>query len=251
MNTPPANHRPVVIAPTYNNARTVAQVLRRVQALGLPIIAVNDGSTDDTARVLHAWHHTGSADVTATRRVIHHPANRGKAGALITGFHHARDEGYTHAITIDTDLQHDPEDIPALLALSQADPEALVLGMRRDDLAGTPWRSLAGRRWSSRLIRWECGLRVTDSQSGLRVYPVSLAHKARCRAGRYGYETEIIVRARWLGHPVIESPITSRYLPVEESVSHFRPVTDTMRVLGIHFRLLPQSPWYRLRMPRR
>jgi len=245
-----SSHRAVVVAPTYNNDRTVVTILQRVYALGLPIIVVNDGSTDNTAGRLDAWHATQPTDDGApVSRVVHHAGNRGKAAAMNTGFAEAHAMGFTHAVTIDTDLQHDPEDIPTLMQASIVQPTALVLGERRDDLANTPARSLVGRRWSNRAIFVECGLRITDSQSGLRVYPLSLVMRANCRAGFYGYETEIIVRAVWMGHPVARVPITSRYLPENERVSHFRPLTDTVRCMRVHLRLLPQSPWYRLRRP--
>src|SRR5690349_15943341 len=116
--------RPVVIAPTYNNARTLAGVLDRVVALGLPVIVVNDGATDGTAEVLGRWVGTQGG----RGRVVTHDVNRGKAAALRTGFRAAAEAGYTHAATIDTDGQLDPEQIPALVKLAAENPAALVLG---------------------------------------------------------------------------------------------------------------------------
>src|SRR5687768_7294813 len=92
-----APFRPVVIAPTYNNAGTVIGVLRRVESVGLPLIVVNDGSTDATAARLREWEagpHAGDV------RVLTHPRNRGKADALRTGFAAAAATGHTHAVTI-------------------------------------------------------------------------------------------------------------------------------------------------------
>jgi len=237
-------YRIAVLMPTYNNAGTLGEVFDRVAALDLSgiatvgIVVVNDGSTDQTAAVLEAC---AIDSPGVTRVVVTHPSNHGKAAALHSGFAEARRLGATHAATIDTDLQHDPEDIPRLIEVSMKAPDALVIGARGDDLEGMPARSLVGRRLSNLGVRLASGVRVTDSQSGLRVYPLSLVENVRCRSGRYGFETEIITRAGWLGRPTIEVPITSRYLPLERRVSHFRPWVDSLRCIAMHARLLGGS----------
>ena len=226
---------PAVVLPTYNNCRTLPEVLSRVAALGLPIIVVNDGCTDETAAVLDSWRR---ANPNADLRVLSHAHNRGKAAALRTGFAAAMEAGFTHAVTIDTDGQHDPEYIPALLDLARRSPEAYVLGVRDDRHADYPARSRTGRRISNLFIRLESGLKVSDSQCGLRVYPMELVRTVRVRAGRFGYETEIITRAAWAGCPIVESPVNTRYLPPGQRVSHFRPVLDTLRAISMHVRLV-------------
>lgn len=241
-----SSHRAAVILPTFNNAGTVLQVLDRVVAQGLPVFVVDDGSTDATAKVLDRWQQTQGAGVHAVR-VLRHERNQGKAAGLLTGFAAAGAAGFSHLVTLDTDLQHDPEEIPALLAASRAEPAALILGARRDDLAGMPARCLLGRRLSNRTVQVASGVRVTDSQSGFRVYPRSLLDRARCRSGRYSFETEIIVWAGWLGVPVREVPIASRYLPVDQRVSHFRPWRDSMRGLQLQLRLVFRGLGWRLR----
>ena len=138
---PADTFNPVVVAPTYNNARTLGEILAGVVAVDLPLIVVNDGSTDATAEVLDAVRQ-GHASVA----VLTHPRNRGKAAALQSGFTTAHDAGYTHAVSIDTDGQHDPAEIPKLLARAKESPEALVLGLRDDDAPGYPARSRFGRR---------------------------------------------------------------------------------------------------------
>src|SRR5258706_2683139 len=96
--------RPVVIAPTYNNAGTLGEILGGLFALDLPVIIVNDGSTDDTAQILAQWNERRQASQVV---ILTHARNRGKAAALRTGFAAAADSGFTHAVTIDTDSQHD------------------------------------------------------------------------------------------------------------------------------------------------
>src|SRR5260221_10677818 len=101
---------PAVIAPTFNNARTLLVVLRGIEESDLPVIVINDGCTDGTADLLQAWQQSGER-----RSVLTHGVNRGKAAALRTGFAHAVAGGFTHAVTIDTDGQLDPAEIPKLL----------------------------------------------------------------------------------------------------------------------------------------
>lgn len=227
--------RPVIVMPTYNNRRTLPDVLRRAAALDLPMILVDDGCTDGTPDAVRQWR---QACPRAELRVLTHRRNRGKAAALRTGFAAAMREGFTHAVTIDTDAQHDPAYIPRLLEVADESPEAYVLGVRDDRHAEYPARSRTGRRISNLLIRLESGLRVHDSQCGLRVYPMELVRTVTVRAGRFGYETEIITRAAWAGCPIIEAPVNTRYLPPDQRVSHFRPVIDTLRAIRMHVRLL-------------
>src|SRR6478672_1886515 len=157
---------PVVVMPTFNNDRTLADVIARVALHSLPMIVVNDGCTDSTRAVLEKWkreHPHAKLDVQA------HAVNRGKAAALKTGFAAANHSGFTHAITIDTDGQHDPEEIPALLEAARANQDAYVLGYRDDTRPDYPAKSRVGRRISNAFIHLESGLRVRDSQCGMRV----------------------------------------------------------------------------------
>jgi uncharacterized protein (DUF2062 family) len=239
--------RPVVIAPTYNNARTLPDILARVAALGLPIIVVNDGSTDGTAK----WLSGGVPEtIRPSLTVITHPRNRGKAAALNTGFTDAIAAGFTHAITIDTDGQLDPEEIPALLDAARAHPEALIVGRRDDRINGYPTRSRMGRRVSNLLVRLESGVRVDDSQCGFRVYPLGLIAAVRCGVGHYGFETEVITRAGWAGCAIEQVPVTCRYLPEGQRVSHFRPTLDTLRGARMHLFLLARALFPFPRHPR-
>jgi len=249
MSSDEQNLRAVVVLPTYNNERTLGDVMSRVAALGVPIIVVNDGCTDQTAALLERWR----AEHPQTQVQVHvHPHNRGKAAALQSGFALAMDDGFTHAVTVDTDGQHDPEEIPALLAEARKNPAAYVLGYRDDTRADYPARSRLGRRLSNFFIRLECGLRVRDSQCGMRIYPLDLVRTVRCRAGHFGYEAEMITRAAWSGCPIAEVPIVTRYLPPGQRVSHFRPWLDTLRGIGMHVRLLVRAliPWPHARLQR-
>jgi glycosyltransferase involved in cell wall biosynthesis len=227
---------PIVIAPTYNNCGTLAEVLAGVAAVGLPILVVNDGSTDQTAAILEEW-----VRKHPQTKLLTHPRNRGKAAALRTGFAAAIELGYTHAVTIDTDLQHDPAYIGPLLEAAREDPDAFVLGVRDIRHGDYPTKSRVGRRISNLLIRLECGVKVSDSQCGMRVWPLELIREVRGHSSRFGYESEMITRAGWAGCPIVEVLVNTRYLPADQRISHFRPWVDTLRSAAMHARLLART----------
>lgn len=235
--------RPVVVAPTYNNAATLLGILGRIVDLGLPVVVVNDGCTDGTARLLDEWHASPAraGDSAARVEVVRHRRNMGKARALLSGFEAGAAHAYTHAVTIDTDGQLDPESIPSLLEVAQRAPTALVLGVREERIDGCPGRSLLGRRLSNLAIRLECGARVRDSQCGLRVYPLDAVvgeRPPRWTGTRFSFEAEVITRLAWSGRPIQEVGVACRYLPLDIRVSHFRPWRDSVRGAGLHARLL-------------
>jgi uncharacterized protein (DUF2062 family) len=236
------SYREVIVAPTHRNGRTLAAVLRQLDDLSLPVVVVNDGSVDETANLLAAWLSAGASE-TVARFVQTHDVNRGKAAALQTGFRYAIAHGFTHVVTVDTDLQHDVADIPSLLQLSRANPEAMIIGTRALATTGYPLLSRVGRAVSNVLIRLETGLRVSDSQCGLRVYPLALIEQLATPPRRYEFETEVIARAALAGVDVREAPIRCIYDVAGGRVSHFRPIRDSLRAAMMHLRLLTRSLW--------
>ena len=216
-------------------------MLARIEAVGVPIIVVNDGSNDGTADALCEWQ---AAQHPAPAWVETHPRNRGKAAALRTGFSKADAEGFSHAVTIDMDGQLDPEQIPELLREAKSNRSALVLGRRSDLLVGLP-RANRFAWWLSALGIWlNTGRRVPDSQCGLRVYPLALIRVMRCRARRYGFEAESVIRAAWSGAALVEVPVECHYPPKHERVSHFNawldgPYSFLMQAVFTIRRLIP------------
>jgi glycosyltransferase involved in cell wall biosynthesis len=211
-----------VIIPTYNNDRFLEKVVEGVGAYTSHIIVVNDGSTDATADIL-ARH----PECT----VLTIPVNRGKGNALRTGFRHATELGYWYAITIDSDGQHFPEDLPRFLDAIEADPDAMVVGARNMNQAEVPGTSSFGHNFSIFWFRVETGQKIPDVQTGYRLYPLDKVKEIKHFFTRkYEFEVEILVRLAWRDVKVISVPVKVYYAPKGERVSHFRKFRDFTRV---------------------
>jgi glycosyltransferase involved in cell wall biosynthesis len=209
-----------VLIPTYNNAGTVGNVVRGVLDYTDQVIVVNDGSTDSALKVLGEF----------TVDVVSYSQNRGKGYALRQGFARAVTLGFDYAIAIDSDGQHFPDDLPHFLAAIQRCPGALVIGARNMDQSSVPGKSSFGNSFSNFWFRVETGLRVNDTQSGYRLYPVKALMDFRFFTRKYEFEIEVLVRAAWEGIRILEVPVKVYYPEKNERVSHFRPFRDFTRI---------------------
>ncbi|MGF7026338.1 MULTISPECIES: DUF2062 domain-containing protein [Sphingobacterium] len=209
-----------VLIPTYNNAKTLKRVLDGVLAYTTQVIVVNDGSTDTTAEILANY-----PSIT----VLHLEKNSGKGKALRIGFDTARKQGFQYAITIDSDGQHFPDDIPTFIdALNQSDGNILLIGERQMDQAGIPKKSSFGNKFSNFWFWFETGIKLADTQSGYRLYPLDRIPK-KLYTNKFELEIEVIVRSAWKDIVVKNVPIKILYDPTER-VSHFRPFKDFTRI---------------------
>lgn len=211
----------VIVIPTYNNGGTLAQVLTDVLAYSLPVIVVNDGSTDQTAEVLKSF---------PGIRVISYPTNRGKGYALNTGLKAAIEGGYRYAITLDSDGQHYADDIPVFLKEIEQHPDSLLIGARNLASDNMPGKNTFANKFSNFWFTLETGIRLADTQSGYRLYPLHKLKKMHLFTTKYEYELEIIVQAAWRNIRVANVPVKVYYPPAGERVSHFRPLQDFTRI---------------------
>lgn len=225
--------RLAIVLPTFNNAGTLGDIIAGAARSGLPIFVVDDGCTDNTAKIL--------GEFAGRVEIIHHARNRGKAAALRSGFAAAQAAGFTHAITLDTDGQLDPGQIPRFVERALANPQALVIGVRDENTSDYPNCSRVGRRVSNFLVMLETGMRIADTQCGFRAYPLEFIAAVPCFSGRFGFETEIITRAGWAGCPIEEIPVSCIYTMPAGRVSHFCPWCDSFRGAWMHIRLLSRA----------
>lgn len=210
-----------VIIPTYNNHQTIQQVIKDVQEYTDQVIVVNDGSTDNTPELLN--------EVEGIY-VVGYEKNKGKGFALRTGFKEAWKLGYEYAITIDSDGQHFASDLPTFINAIDENPNAIIIGNRNMEQEGIPSKSSFGNRFSNFWFKFETGIKMPDTQSGYRLYPLKPLSKMFFFTRKYEFEIEVIVRAAWKGVDVTDVPIQIYYAPVETRVSHFRPFRDFSRV---------------------
>lgn len=215
-----SSNRYCIIIPTYNNCRTVADVVARSLAVCRDVIVVNDGSTDLTAQVLDE---SGAV-------VLTHERNRGKGMALKTGLRYAASHGYTHAVTIDADGQHFPEDIPLLTEASDHNPEDMIVGCRNLTSDNMPRGNTFANRFSNFWFRLQTTQKLDDTQSGFRIYPLDSLYGLWLLTSRYEAELELMVYAAWHGVRMRGVAVRVLYQPEGERVSHFRPFRDFFRI---------------------
>lgn len=209
-----------VLIPTYNNEKTLKRVIDGVLDYTEDIIAVNDGSTDSTREILRSY---------SQIEVIDLPENKGKGNGLKIGFRKAKELGYNYAITIDSDGQHYPDDIPVFVqALLNEKEDVLLIGNRNMSQDGIPKKSSFGNRFSNFWFWFETGIKLEDTQSGYRLYPLHKIPK-KYFTPKFEFEIEIIVRTAWRHIPVKNVPVKVLYDPTER-VSHFRPFKDFTRI---------------------
>ena len=232
----------LAVIPTYNNEKTVARVIADVRRYCAHVLVVNDGSTDSTAQIL-------AAEGVGT---ISYAPNRGKGYAIRRALRYAEEHGYRYMITIDSDGQHFASDIPKFVEEIEKTPDALLVGARNLRSDNMPGKNTFANKFSNFWFRVETGMRLDDTQSGFRLYPVRRMKGMRFLTRRYEFEVEVLVRAAWRGIAVRNIPVNVFYPEKDERVTHFRPgkdftrisILNTFLVLGA---LLFYYPWRFLR----
>ncbi|WP_298032619.1 DUF2062 domain-containing protein [uncultured Alistipes sp.] len=232
----------LAVIPTYNNEKTLARVIADVRRYCTDVLVVNDGSTDATAQILAR---------TEVASVSYAP-NRGKGYAIRRALRYAGEHGYRYMLTIDSDGQHFASDIPEFVREAAKTPDALLVGARNLHSDNMPGKNTFANKFSNFWFRIETGIRMEDTQSGFRLYPVQRMKGMKFITRRYEFEVEVLVRAAWRGIAVRNIPVNVFYPEKSERVSHFRPgkdftrisILNTFLVLGA---LLFYYPWRFLR----
>ena len=240
----------LVLIPSYDPGAQVYDTVRAARRQWTPVWVVVDGSTDGTA--------AGLQEMAATDpglRVVVMPENRGKGAAVLHGLDLAASEGFTHALTLDSDGQHPDDLIPAFMATSIAAPDCMVLGVPVFD-ANAPKLRVQGRKvsnaWANLETLW---MGIGDSLYGFRVYPIEplrqVMHGLRWMR-RFDFDPEAAVRLCWCGVRPINLPAPVKYFAADQGgVSHFNYLRDNVLLTWMHIRLmlgfLPRLPFLFLR----
>ena len=224
-----------IVIPHYEHVEQFSEMLEKLVGENLPIIVVDDASTEPVFQELKAL-----LEATAPGTVLlRHASNQGKGGAVMTGLRAAREAGYSHALQIDADGQHNSADIPRFVSTATRHPDALVCGQPVFDESVSRLRYYA--RYLTLFLSWLESLDtvIRDALCGFRVYPLTLVVPVieRSRLGRrMAFDPEILVRCVWAG-------IELRYLPVEVRYpeggrSHFHYFRDNVEISWMHTRLI-------------
>lgn len=211
-----------VIIPTYNNEKTIENVIQSVMNYCVDIIVVNDGAKDSTYDILKTF---GNSIKT-----IEYDENKGKGYALKKGFSEAKKRGFQYAITIDSDGQHLASDIPKFLNVIENHPNSLIMGCRFFTDPKIPKGSTFANKFSNFWFTVQTGKKLMDTQTGYRLYPLKKMNKMHTVTNRYEAELELLVRCAWRKIKIYSVIIDVYYPPQNERVSHFRPKKDFFRI---------------------
>lgn len=241
-------YRPCAIVPYYDHPETLSDVVAALRRVHLPVVVVDDGSPPASRPAADAATQSPpGAHVPVI--LIRHKVNQGKGAAVISGLRYAAQNGFTHAVQVDADAQHELSRLPAMLDRSRAAPAAFVVGEAVYDETVPHGRYYA--RYLTHVWVWiNCLSRaVRDSMCGFRVYPVEpilevIGEAERHIARHMGFDVEICVRSVWTGIPVVNFPVPVTY--AGEQPSHFRPIMDNVEISWMHarcfFGMLTRAP---------
>ncbi|ROZ79483.1 glycosyltransferase family 2 protein [Ramlibacter sp. WS9] len=212
-----------IVIPAYQEERTIRALAQEALARCPRVIVVDDGSSDGSRAQLEGLPVT----------LLVHARNQGKAASLCTAFEYALSQEAQCVIALDGDGQHDPADVPGLLAAWRRHPERIIIGSRLHDRAQFPPARYRANRFACFWISWAAGHPIADSQSGFRVYSrevMRIALSGKGRGSRFTFESEILIEAAGRGHRTLAVAIPGRY-PVHARASHFRPVIDIAKIV--------------------
>ncbi|TFG38267.1 MAG: DUF2062 domain-containing protein [Desulfobacterales bacterium] len=231
----------LLVIPVFNHGETLAAVVHAALATGLDALVVDDGSTDGGARKIEEL----------PCKSLKFPVNRGKGVAILAGAKEAKLRGFDAILTLDADGQHDPAEADLLINEAESGRwPAIIIGSRKMVQETVPGASRFGRVFSNFWVRLECGLELSDTQSGMRLYPVNELLSLKLVRSRYDFEIEALVKAAWGGVDVRGVAFSVHYPPADEGISHFHKLKDNWRLTRLHTTLVARRllPWPHLRL---
>ena len=236
--------RPCFVVPVFNHGRTVEATIAHLEPTDIPCIVVDDGSDAQCRTVLDRI----AAPRNPSHQLLRMDHNSGKGAAVKRGLRHAADRGFTHALQIDADGQHDLADVERFLAAARSHPDDFVIGTAQYGESAPGVRKAA--RYLTHVWVWinTLSFQIEDSMCGFRVYPlksvIPLLNENRV-GDRMEFDVEILVRASWRGSRFVNVPTRVEY--PADGVSHFRMVRDNVLISRMHAKLflglLVRLPW--------
>lgn len=219
--------KPLIIVPAYNAAATLPELLQRLQKVSANenILVVNDGSADTTTQ--HALYYGV--------QLLEHVKNKGKGAALQTGFDYAIKNNFDAVITIDADLQHQPEDIPRFLQLHSLQGYDIIIGSRLHNKKGMPLHRILSNTITTALVKVRTGVDIADSQSGFRFIKKNVLEKVHLQSAGFEAETEFLIKAASCGFSFGAVPIDTIYRVEKSHMTHVQTTLNFIKVLFRHY----------------
>ncbi len=232
--------RVTAIVPSLNPDERMPRVIKGLVEAGFErIIIVDDGSREDRRRFFD------EALVIGGERCVflRHNRNLGKGRALKTAFNWFlnNQNGDIGVVTLDADGQHTTADVVRCAEALEQHPDALIIGARNFNAPGVPKRNAAGNKFTAAVFRVICGIRIHDTQTGLRGIPAEFAGRLMNVAGeRFEFETNMLLETKDGGIEIFEIPIETVYIN-ENSTSHFHPIRDSISIYALILKYVSSS----------
>lgn len=207
-----------VIIPTYNEAKTIGELIKQIRSQDLNVVVIDDGSQDNTHRI--------AEDNGAT--VLRNQINEGKGASLIKGFGYALTEGFEAVITMDGDGQHEVSDLPYFMRLAKYSNSGILIGNRMSKPKSMPYMRLMTNKFMSWLISKITKQKIPDTQCGFRLIKKEVLEKFGLATRRYETESEILIKAADFGFKIESIPIRTIYIGKKSKIN---PFIDTLRFI--------------------
>jgi len=207
-----------IIIPTFNEAKNIASIVKKIKDYNLEVIIVDDGSKDNTAEIAMSY----------GAKVIKNLENLGKGASLIKGFDYALKNNFDAVITMDGDGQHLPEDIPKFIQRAEQSDGLIFIGNRMSDLSHMPLVRKLTNRIMSFLLSLIIKQKIPDTQCGFKLIKRKLLEKLKLDTQHYETESEILIKAGKLGYNIESLPISCIYLSKKSQIN---PLIDTLRFI--------------------
>jgi glycosyltransferase involved in cell wall biosynthesis len=206
----------LIVVPCFNEEKKIGQVIDDIRTHNIDFIIVNDGSTDESAKIINK----------KKANVIYQLKNLGKGAALTRGFEYALSHGYDAIITLDSDGQHNTDEIESFI--QNAPGTDIIIGNRLNNMKNMPLSRRFANKVSSFLISCLSRQKIYDSQCGFRLIRTKVLKKVCIKDSRFFAETEILLKASRLGFKIKNLPIDCIYA---DEISAFKPIEDTCKFI--------------------
>ncbi len=224
------NHAKIsILIPAYNEEKYIEKVIKSCFKYGLDIIIVDDGSTDDTLKVVKSIPAPKNLKIIPIRHMV----NKGKGQSLKTGFRYVARNNYSGVITIDADGQHNTDEIKNFLKSAEKEKPDLIIGNRLGNTRNMPFIRLATNVFTSWIISSIAGKKVSDVQSGFRYISSRVLKNIKLETSNFDTEPELIIKSGWFGYNIKNIPISTIYH--KNSISYVNPITDTIKFFKLVF----------------